>query len=399
MKFSATCHRLEKWQINTKTRTMKHNGQNILGNHRGVSALWVVICLGILTGFAALVVDGGFLFVTKHELQNNADVAALAAGMELQGDDTDVAAVKAKAVEYSQKQVLSEAAGYVLTENDVIVGNWDTDTKTFSPGGVPTNGVQVTTRRTQATGNPVNYSFAPLMGYQSGDVLATAVAFRATGATGIGSRFLCDDDMLDTDNQPIIDLAEANGMTPEYMLSSNHHDTPSSDKDDWFLRLPAGSKIQVPTGQASDPGLLDMAHGDFPFTDNSWPATHEDFLNYNEDGTMRDNQAVLNQLDPLYGVSAVTEPELYDSYVNPDFVQVCPIYKSDVDVDNASLNTAKAKGERRGLLAFKILEIRDRTYLPDLYIEIVDPSTITSLVDVKGPSQINTGSSKIRLVY
>jgi len=377
---------------------MKHNGQNILGNHRGLRARWNVIGLGVLTGFATLVVDGGFLFVTKHELQNNADVAALAAGMELQGDDTDVAAVKAKAVEYSQKQVLSEAAGYVLTEDDVIVGNWNTDTKTFSPGGVPTNSVQVTTRRTQATGNPVNYSFAPLMGYVSGDVLATSVAFRATG-TGFGARFICDDDMFNTDDQPIIDLAEANGMDPEYMLESNHSDgSPSMDKDDWFLRLPAGSKIQVPTGQASDPGLLDMAHADFPFTDTSTPATHEDFLNYNEDGGIRDNQAVLDQLDPLHGVSAVTDPALYDSYVNPDFVQVCPVYKSDVDVDNASLNTVQAKGERRGLLAFKILEVRNGEYLPDLYIEIVDPSTIPSLVDVKGPSEINTGSGKIRLV-
>jgi len=358
---------------------MKHNGQNILGNHRGVSALWMVIGLGVLTGFATLVVDGGFLFVTKHELQNNADVAALAAGSELQGDDTDVAAVKAKALEYSQKQVLQFGAGQVLASGDVIVGNWNTDTKTFSPGGVPTNSVQVTTRRTQATGNPVNYYFAPLMGYVSGDVQATSVAYQA--ASGLGGRFLCDDELIDNDVPSIEALAAANGDDPEDYVTDNN--------DDWFIDMPPGSTIELPTGQVGDTGLFDIAHSNFPFTSGSSPS-FTDFLNYNEDGGPRDNPAVKALLDPLEGVSAVDDPGVYASFLNPNFVQVCPVFKSDVSplVGN---NLVNALGERRGLLAFKIIAVGDDpsgTELPSLTIEIVDPSTI-NIEDVPPPSKIH----------
>jgi len=357
---------------------MKHGCLHILGNHRGISGLWAVIGLGVLTGVATLVVDGGFLVVTKNELQTNADLAALAAGMELNGDSTDEAAVKAKAVEYSRKQVFLEAAGQVLSADDVIIGNWNTGTRTFSPGGSPTNSVQVTTGRTQATGNPVDYFFAPLMGYQYGDVQATAVAYRAT--PGLGGRFLCDDEMFDKDILSIEDLAAANGDDPEDYVTDND--------GDWFVDIPPGSTIEVPTGQTGDTGLFDIAHFNWPFTSGSSPS-FTDFLNYNENGGPRENAAVKALLDPLEGVSPVDDPGVYDSFVNPDFVQVCPLFKSDVtDLENNEVN---ALGERRGLLAFKIKAVGDDpsgSKLPNLTIEIVDPSTI-NIEDVQPPSKIH----------
>ncbi|MEE8124234.1 MAG: TadG family pilus assembly protein [Nitrospirales bacterium] len=373
---------------------MKHNCLTILDNQRGVGALWFVTVLGVLAGFSALVVDGGMLYLTKNELQANADIAALAAGSE---DLNDEAAVKAKALEYSQKQVLLGGTSNVLNEGDVIVGNWDTDSKTWSAGGVPPNAVQVTTKRTLANGNPVNFYFAPLLGHQSGDVQATAVAFRST-AGGVGTRFLCDDEMIDKDVPGIHQLALDNGLpdAQDYMEDEN--------PKDWFLDFPVGAILNVETGQVSDPALMDIAHEAYPFSSNSDPS-HTDFLNYNTHGQLpnggeRKDLLSDGDMDPLPGVSAVTDASLYPGFINPNFVQVCPIYKSDVSVlGEPEDNIVNAKGERRGLLAFKILDTPPdpKGYLPNLRIEIVDPSTIT-LGDVNPPSEMEEGAGKIRIV-
>jgi len=357
---------------------VKHSCLKVLGNQRGVGAIMGVIMLGVFTGFAALVVDLGFLFVTKTELQNNADLAALAAGAELKGGaQTNQAALIAKAIEYSQKQLLPAAAGIVLDGADVIIGNWNPDSRTFSAGGNPTNAVQVTTRRVQANGNPVNFYFASLLGHQSGDVQATAVAYK-DGLEGPTTRFLCDDEMIDTDVPSIEDLAASMGTTSQELLS---------DSDgDWFIDLPAGATLEVPTGQVGDSGMFD-AHSSFPFTSDS-DTSFTDFLNYNEFGGWRDNPDVKALLDPLVGMSPVEDPADYEYFVNPDFVQVCPIYKSDIsDLGNNEVN---ALGERRGLLAFKIMAVGEDpdgpggSVLPNLIIEIADPSLI-SIDDVLSP--------------
>jgi len=286
---------------------MKHSCLKVLGNQRGVGAIMGVVMLGVFTGFAALVVDVGFLFVTKTELQTNADLAALAAGVYLHGTETDEAVVIATAIEYSQKQLLPVAAGIVLDGADVIIGNWNPASRTFSGAGIPTNAVQVTTRRVQDGGNPVNYYFAPLLGYQTGDVTATAVAYKGGGSEGPGTRFLCDDEMIDTDVPSIEDLAASMGKTSQELLS---------DSDgDWFLDMPVGATLEVPTGQVGDAGLFD-AHSSFPFTSDSSPS-FADFLNYNEDGSWRDNPDVKALLDPLVGVSPVTDPADYEYFVNP----------------------------------------------------------------------------------
>ena len=356
---------------------------HILSNQQGAAALWLAMTIVMLVGIGALVVDGGMLKVSKNELQITADLVALAAAVEL----PDESAVKAKAIEYSQKQVLPTATGTLLVANDVIVGNWDVVAKTFSAGGVPTNAVQVTTKRTQANGNAVNFTFAPLNGFYSGDVQATSIAYRAGG--GVGTRFLCDDEMFDKDVPSIEDLATANGDDPEDYVTDNN--------GDWFVDIPPGSQIEVPTGQVGDSGLFDINHSNYPFTSSSSPS-HTDFLNYNEDGSWRQSLIPQDDLDPLTGVSPVEDPGVYPSFVNPDFVQVCPLFKSDVS--DLGSNEVNAKGERRGLLAFKILAVGPDpggSELPSLTIEIADPSTI-NLADVAPAFGSPTGAGNIRMV-
>ena len=84
--------------------------------------------------------------------------------------------------------------------------------------------------------------------------------------------------------------------------------------------------------------------------------------------------------------------------MNPNFVQVCPLFKSDVsDLGNVEVN---ALGERRGLLAFKIMEVGpdpdgpSGSVLPSLIIKIADPPDIEN---VQPPSGSGAGSAGIRL--
>ena len=55
----------------------------LLRNQRGVSAVIIALLLVVLLGMAALAVDLGYLYVTRNELQNVADAAALAATRQL----------------------------------------------------------------------------------------------------------------------------------------------------------------------------------------------------------------------------------------------------------------------------------------------------------------------------
>ena len=69
--------------------------------------------------------------------------------------------------------------------------------------------------------------------------------------------------------------------------------------------------------------------------------------------------------------------------MNPDSVLVSPLYKSDVNNTEPGVG---ALGERRGLIAFKIIAIGSDpdgagSLLPNLIVQIVDPATIDPLGD------------------
>jgi hypothetical protein len=159
-----------------------------------------------------------------------------------------------------------------------------------------------------------------------------------------------------------------------------------SDGDgDWFIDIPAGTIITLPTGQEGDEALFDIDHPSFIFQQNSEPSL-EDFLNWNEDGSWRQDLFDKDLLDPLLGVSRVDDPARYPSYVNPDHILVSPVFKSDTsainpvsDGNNGTIPAVNALGLRRGLLAFKIIGVGadpPGSVLPYITILVVDGSLI-----------------------
>ena len=340
---------------------------------RGSIALLAALMMVFVFAFVAFAVDTGYITAEKSRLQAAADAAALAGLQELP-NLSEVVTVTDHYATINYQRPFSNL------EIDAETGMWDRESRTFSPTTDPSlaNAVQVTLKR-----NGMNLFFAPLIGTSHVNVQVSATAaHRNDDRPGTGIRFLIDEDMIDSDIPTIEQLADDEGVAREDLIS---------DRDgDWFIDLPPGVSLELPTGQTGDEGLLDITANNgtwlpqFPFRHDTSP-TLEDFLNYNEDSsTWRYDLIDKEDLDPLSGTGRWNDPDRYDELVDPDFVHVSPVYKSDVSaldsVGDPVWEGVNALGERRGLLAYKITAVGtdpdgSGSVLPGLVIEIVDPAT------------------------
>lgn len=155
----------------------------------GVTAVFIGLMLTVILGFAAFAVDVGQIYMVRAELQTAADAASTAAARGLPNE------VIADAIGVSYTDSNSFGNGTIATASDVVVGQWDNSTRSFVPGGTPTNAVQVTTQRSEAYGNPVENLFAQLIGNPTTDVSATSISLKQSALLnfeGLGSGFVPD---------------------------------------------------------------------------------------------------------------------------------------------------------------------------------------------------------------
>jgi len=151
---------------------IRENVEAFLQDQRG--SIFAIMGIGLVmaAGFTALAVDISYLYVLKGRLQMTADFAALAAATQLPDEN----AVRTMALEYTTKNMPAAEHGTVLANADVVTGNWDADTRTFTPAGDPVNAVRVVTRRSQANGNATGLFFARVLGFNEVDMETSAVA-------------------------------------------------------------------------------------------------------------------------------------------------------------------------------------------------------------------------------
>lgn len=155
-----------------------------LGNERGVILAVVGLSLLAFVSFFSLVVDLGYIFVTKNELQNVADSAALAAVIEL---PNGTEAARAKAVSFGEAHRV--AGSPITVEPDHIVfGHYDIQNRTFNTNGSPINALEVEARRTDtASSGPLALFFAGVFGKDTSNVRAisrTVLDPRVVGVRG-----------------------------------------------------------------------------------------------------------------------------------------------------------------------------------------------------------------------
>ncbi|MCG6957549.1 MAG: Tad domain-containing protein, partial [Gemmatimonadetes bacterium] len=158
-------------------------------SNRGQALVVVAVMMASLLGIGALAVDLGYLYVTRNELQDVADGAALAGARMLghiyQGlaPEAQVGFVCGSGCVNSIKGTTQDVASHnvaggvimsVDTMNDVAIGHWDGDT--FTPTLNQPDAVQVITRREPGTNGQVGTFFARTLGIFTASVNAVAVA-------------------------------------------------------------------------------------------------------------------------------------------------------------------------------------------------------------------------------
>jgi len=144
----------------------------------------VIIALTALLGMLALTADMATLHLARQQLQNAADVAALAGAAELR-HSADAAVVAAEAVAMANANVVL-GQQVELKPDDVQIG-YEANDGTWIAGwpemGLPS--VRVTARRTASSaGGPVKMTFARLFGIENVDVSASATAQVSGGQIG-----------------------------------------------------------------------------------------------------------------------------------------------------------------------------------------------------------------------
>ena len=136
-----------------------------------------VIALIVSIAAGALGIDYARLTVQQQSLAIAADSAALAAASYLPDADS----ARQAALDYVEKNMPSAKHGNVLLPEDVQVGFWDRQARSFTSiadGATGQNAVRVVTKLESERGNPANLMFAAIFGRDSADVSAVAVAGR-----------------------------------------------------------------------------------------------------------------------------------------------------------------------------------------------------------------------------
>ena len=138
---------------------MKRLVRKMYKNEDGQALVLVALLMVVLLGFAALDIDGGMMHLTKSQMQNAADAAALAGAQDLPTAGTAINVAK----DLAEKNGAEKA-------NTVVTTPYKGDS----------NKIEVVCTKN------VQYSFARVLGFTDADVSARAVAEKKANWDGEG---------------------------------------------------------------------------------------------------------------------------------------------------------------------------------------------------------------------
>jgi Flp pilus assembly protein TadG len=177
--------------------TSRHNDRKNgdMANRRGTIVILVAFLLVMIFAFVAFSVDLGFVALTRSQLQNKADAAALAAALELSGS-SDAATVRSNARKAASEIVIANNGGsasdtYFDASQDLVFGqqiwNAQSNSYVFQWGDefFPYNVVKAYSRRSVrdpvTPGGPsrderLPLFFAPVLAHGSTAISTSAIA-------------------------------------------------------------------------------------------------------------------------------------------------------------------------------------------------------------------------------
>ena len=160
------------------------NGASSRPRERGLVLVLVAILALVLIGLVGLAFDGAWIASTNQQLRHAADAAALNAARYVKTDIEPFDALRAAAMNVAVAN--DAAANDVQLEpnagndpaGDIVVGFWDSPTRTFTPTVTGPNAVRVRAHRDQANADgPLALLFGQAFGKSDSDVgvMSTAV--------------------------------------------------------------------------------------------------------------------------------------------------------------------------------------------------------------------------------
>ena len=164
--------------------TLKSNARP---RRRGATVVVIAILLPVLLAMVAFAVEIGRMYLVRSQLQTAVDAGALAAGLKLREKPDDLNEAVKKGLKFAQ---LNHAGAFVDIPKEAITieaGKWDTRTRTFTPGSITPDAIQVSGNLDQ---EPL--FFAKAMGLHTFAMPRSAIAIAGGNSSGYrdGSGFV-----------------------------------------------------------------------------------------------------------------------------------------------------------------------------------------------------------------
>lgn len=178
----------------------------------GAGTLWWIVWMIGFLALGGVAVDSSSAYRMRAELQSTADAAAHAAVIDLPDRFKAAAAAESAA----QRNMDAALHGDVLAALDIEFGTWDAVGKIFAPApvGVPADAVRVTTRRDAQNANRLRTYFLRIVGIDSWNVSARAVAQRYYPECLQKSAIVA---------AKVVDFQSNNTFYPGICIHANHH--------------------------------------------------------------------------------------------------------------------------------------------------------------------------------
>lgn len=155
---------------------------------RAAIAIMFALLCPVLIGLGLLSIDTANIYYRKLLLRQTAQAAALAGGNKLSTyftSNSSAATIVSAAQTLATSNMPTAKFGTVLPTSDIVLGNWNSTTQTFtslaSSGGTIPDAVKVTVRNTNATSNALNLILGGVYGRPKLDLTSTAIASYGTG--------------------------------------------------------------------------------------------------------------------------------------------------------------------------------------------------------------------------
>ena len=149
------------------------------GLHSGFSAIYLLISLVALLGFASLAVDYARVQMARTKILYAADAAARAAAMQI---PNGVDAVQSAAMAIAGSNDADGTNIIVDPKTDIEIGTWDASARKFAVSDFNQNAVRITVNRTAARSTGIKLFFAGIFGSGTCDTKASAIAVFSAAA-------------------------------------------------------------------------------------------------------------------------------------------------------------------------------------------------------------------------